>query len=153
MADDKTKNTEEPTTFKNLPLRSGGIVWDTMRDLVNRETSMLLGSVGKILGENFEPYFPHNPEKSCSVKPFYDKISHLIYDNNSIDKSIKRGYRDLIKGNPIKTEMKQRIKEELLDPLREYINRDDIETKQPKDKINADLDAIEEKLVTTSKAR
>jgi|GEM_PF-7095188 len=72
-----------------------------------------------------------------------------LYDENiDIEKSLKRGYRDLIKGNPLKTEMRKKIRDKVLNPLKEYINREDIQTFMTKEEINSKLDALEKKYLS-----
>lgn len=124
-----------------------------MKDVINRSTTDLLVDIAKVLRDNFKPYYPFRTKEVHDQKPFYDKISHLSDENIDIGKSIDRGFRDLIKGDKLKTEMKQKIKSELIDPLREHINKKEINPRNPKEEINAQLDAIEEKYFSASKGR
>ncbi|MCB0651511.1 MAG: hypothetical protein KDC85_09575 [Saprospiraceae bacterium] len=78
------------------------------------------------------------------------KLSDEIYD---LGKSIGRGFRDLVRGNSLQTEMKNKIKSEMVEPLREYLKNENINTMKPKEEINSSLDALLEKYFSTSKGR
>jgi len=91
---------------------------------VSRSSINMLNELHSILGNNFKTYQPYNESVTHEQKPFYDKLGCLYDDCLDMSKSIKRGYRDLVKGDKLKTEMKQRINTEVLEPLREHINQD-----------------------------
>ena len=153
MTQDKTDNPETPSYKSRISPASYSTSEKIMMSVVNKSTHELLMKIGEILNDNFKPYYPFRTDEVHDQKQFYDKINQLSEENIDIGKSIDRGFRDLIRGDKLKSEMKQKIKSELLEPFREHINQEEISTKNPKEKINAQLDAIEEKYFSASKGK
>ena len=80
-----------------------------MKDVINRNTTDLLSDIANILRDNFEPYYPFRTDEVHDQKQFYDKISQLSEENIDIGKSIDRGFRDLIRGDKLKSEIQNLI--------------------------------------------
>lgn len=153
MAEDKFDNSEKLPFKSRVSPASYSTSEKIMMNVVNRSTQKLLMEIGKILTDNFEPYYPFNKDLVHEQKSFHDKLGQLYDENLDMGKSIDRGFRDLIKGDKLKTEMKKKIKSELIDPLREHINKQETKTSNPKEEINTQFDAIEEKYFSASKGK
>lgn len=119
---------------------------------INSKTTKILIEIDNL----FEPIFPRKPrglgdifpnyddnQASPEMKDFFsDKIPRLMYENLDIEKSVKRGFRDMIKGEPLKSEMFRKIKSDLIDPLKEYLSNPDSEFSK-----NNDYQKIKEQML------
>ena len=77
----------------------------------------------------------------------------LIDDTANFKNSIKRGFRDLVRGETPKTELHDQIRDRIITPLRDYIAREDTKTLKPKSEIGQTLDEIEAQLLRPSRNR
>lgn len=71
-------------------------------------------------------------------------VKWLHEANSNVEEGLSRGWRDMISKNPLKTEMKNRIKEELIEPLKDYIANEPTIKEGDKAELLSQLKGIEQ---------
>ena len=79
------------------------------------------------------------------------KATDLYAETMDIGKSISRGYRDKMRGDNLFTEMSQKIRRELIEPLAEHYNKNEGKTAIPKEEAFFKLAVLEKNLVAGEK--
>ena len=79
------------------------------------------------------------------------KATDLYAEVMDIGKSISRGYRDKMRGDSLFTEMSQKIRKELIEPLVEHYNENEGKTAIPKEEAFFKLGILEKNLVAGDK--
>lgn len=142
---------QEENVFKQVELEIGHAakkLASIPTRISNRNINKLLKNIHQLAASSFDT---EPPEIEGQIPAHFSKelldieikIGEIAADNIDLVKSMKRGYRDLIKGDKLKTEMRQRIKSEIIDPLREYLNKEERNTYTPKKDLLTELDNLE----------